>query len=150
MQYATCRGAGVRARVIPARVTRARVIRACVIRPPASSGPASSGTARHCQWRDPVRRSRHTAPINMNLFLLARALRDNSERHADTHIDKMPHEATQILMTAWHCAGAPFVWATEPYKPTHHNHPMCVWVRRAPRNYEWAVGYGRSRRRCAF
>lgn len=78
----------------------------------------------------------------MNLFLLALDVKQCAEEHADVHVVKMPLEATQMLVTAWHCARVPFVWTFPPYKPTHVNHPCAIWIRNDPAHYYWALQYG--------
>jgi hypothetical protein len=80
----------------------------------------------------------------MNLFLLALDVKQCAEKHADVHVVKMPLEATQMLVTAWHCARVPFVWTFLPYKATHVNHPCAIWIRSDPAHYHWALQYGLS------
>lgn len=104
----------------------------------------------------------------MNLFYLDDDLDKNAEYHVDSHVVKMPTEATQMLTTAiWVDKLIGFVprkltkeelgfinqFKAEQAKipiderdftrflPTHPNHPCSVWVRSSLDNYEWTFGY---------
>ena len=61
----------------------------------------------------------------MNIFILDLDVDKCAEYHCDKHIVKMIIETAQILSTALHSLGVPH----NGYKPTHSNHPCCVWAR---------------------
>lgn len=50
----------------------------------------------------------------------------------DLHLNKMLVEHTQVLSTVQRHYGYDV-----GYKPTHINHPVCVWARLSIRNYYW-------------
>lgn len=72
----------------------------------------------------------------MNLFFLHPSSTVTAQMMVDCHVRKMPLEIAQMLVTAFHER-----WfdgwqdsflrhvGREPYKRTHANHPMSVWVR---------------------
>jgi hypothetical protein len=61
----------------------------------------------------------------MNIFILSWNTEECARLHCDKHVRKMILESTQLLCSAMHSCGMQGV----PYKPTHMNHPMAVWVR---------------------
>jgi len=61
----------------------------------------------------------------MNIFILDLDVDKCAEYHCDKHSVKMILETAQILSTALHSLGVP----NNGYKPTHINHPCCVWAR---------------------
>ena len=54
----------------------------------------------------------------------------------DKRVVKMCVETCQILSTAVTESGG-HGW----YRPTHQNHPCCVWARASRANYEWLVAH---------
>lgn len=81
----------------------------------------------------------------MNLFLLASTLRKCAEYHCNKHCVKMILELTQMLYTAWWFGRDTFPLPeldplpNDPYRPTHKNHPVSVWVRASPKHYQWTL-----------
>ena len=56
----------------------------------------------------------------------------------DKLVVKMILESAQVLSTAHHILdGASAENSDVLYKPTHKNHPSCVWVRECSNNYLW-------------
>jgi len=58
----------------------------------------------------------------------------------DKHISKMIVEAVQMLSTAKHLLD-PFPADSEEkiYKISHKNHPVSIWIRTSPENYQWTL-----------
>ena len=54
----------------------------------------------------------------------------------DKHVVKMILEACQMLSTACHLRSQR---AEGIYKPTHINHPTCIWVRGCVENFKWTA-----------
>jgi hypothetical protein len=104
----------------------------------------------------------------MNLFHLDENIDKNAEYHVDSHIVKMPTEATQMLTTAiWVDKFLGFIprkltkeelgiineiKAQEAaihidkrnitrFLPTHPNHPCSIWVRSSNDNFDWTYNY---------
>ena len=81
----------------------------------------------------------------MNLFLLATTIRKCAEYHCDKHCIKMILELTQMLYSAWWFGRDTFPLPeldplpNDPYRPTHKNHPVSVWVRADAKHYDWAL-----------
>ena len=81
----------------------------------------------------------------MNLFLLSATLRMCAEAHCDKHCIKMILELTQMLYTAWWFGRDEFPLPeldplpNDPYRMTHKNHPVSVWVRASPKHYHWTL-----------
>ena len=81
----------------------------------------------------------------MNLFLLATTIRKCAEYHCDKHCIKMIIELTQMLYSAWWFGRDTFPLPeldpspNDPYRPTHKNHPVSVWVRADAKHYDWAL-----------
>jgi len=87
----------------------------------------------------------------MNIFFLHSIIWISALYHCDTHVNKMPLEAAQMLYTA--------KWILEPdaewqknapwnkfktargYKVREPNHPMSKWVRRSLSNYMYCIEY---------
>lgn len=80
----------------------------------------------------------------MNIFFLSINPKECAQMHCDKHVVKMILEVCQMLWTAWHLTGFEG-WeesvssGVKIYRKTHVNHPMNVWVRSSPFNYEWTV-----------
>lgn len=81
----------------------------------------------------------------MNLFLLATTLRKCAESHCDKHCIKMILELTQMLYSAWWFGRDVFPrpeldpLPNDPYRPTHKNHPVSIWVRASHKHYTWTL-----------
>ena len=86
----------------------------------------------------------------MNLFLLSTTIRKCAEYHCDKHCIKMILELTQMLYSAWWFGRDIFPLPeldplpNDPYRPTHKNHPVSIWVRTDPKHYEWALNLALS------
>tara|TARA_B110000902_G_scaffold234824_1_gene279713 strand:- start:148 stop:492 length:345 start_codon:yes stop_codon:yes gene_type:complete len=84
---------------------------------------------------------------NMNLFLLAITLKECAAAHCDKHCIKMILELTQMLYSAWWFGRDVFPLPeldplpNDPYRPTHLNHPVSVWVRADPKHYQWTLNH---------
>lgn len=68
----------------------------------------------------------------MNIFYLDECPVKSAVMQCDKHVVKMVLETLQILSTALHCWGY-----GAPYKPTHINHPSCIWARESEDNFTW-------------
>lgn len=81
----------------------------------------------------------------MNLFLLATTLKECAAAHCDKHCIKMILELTQMLYSSWWFGRDAFPLPeldplpNDPYRPTHLNHPVSVWVRADPKHYQWTL-----------
>lgn len=81
----------------------------------------------------------------MNLFLLNINTRQAAKDHCDKHCVKMILEVTQLLYSAWWFGRTEFPHPHEtlkPYRATHKNHPVSIWVRDHSKHYNWAVELG--------
>ena len=78
----------------------------------------------------------------MNLFFLDQWLDTNARVMCDKHVVKMILETCQILYTCWHLRTDMPQSKLTPYKMSHKNHPMALWVRACRENYEYACYYG--------
>ena len=89
----------------------------------------------------------------MNLFVLAQMAVDAAKYHCDKHCIKMILEICQLLYTAhWYNSEnpdfPPVPELTEkygndnPYRMTHKNHPVAVWVRAKKTHYDYTVKLG--------
>jgi hypothetical protein len=73
----------------------------------------------------------------MNIFFLSFDLEENAKFYCDQHVNKILLEIVQMLYTAhWCLVGYVPVGG---YKPVNPNHPMVMWVRSSPMNYNLAV-----------
>ena len=70
----------------------------------------------------------------MNIFFLDRDVAQNAIYHTDSHVVKIILESCQMMATA-------YPQGTAPYKRTHANHPMSVWVRSHADNFLWTLSY---------
>lgn len=81
----------------------------------------------------------------MNLFLLAGMIDECAAAHCNKHCIKMILELTQMLYTAWWFGRDQFPLPeldplpNDPYKATHINHPVSIWVRADPTHYNWTL-----------
>jgi len=89
----------------------------------------------------------------MNLFVLAQMAVDAAKYHCDKHCIKMILEICQLLYTAhWYNSEnpdfPPVPELTEkygndnPYRMTHKNHPVAVWVRAKKTHYDYTIKLG--------
>ena len=78
----------------------------------------------------------------MNIFILHTNAFNSAIYHCDKHCVKMILEICQMLYTAWWCSSDDFIWAPcyyKPYKLTHKNHPVAIWIREHKQHYFWAL-----------
>jgi len=80
----------------------------------------------------------------MNLFLLNKNIQECVKNLCDKHVVKMILETAQILYCAWHVRSPlpAYDHMLQPYKKTHVNHPISVWVRHCEEHYQWTCMYG--------
>ena len=82
----------------------------------------------------------------MNLFLIDLLIEKSASSLCDKHVVKMILETAQVLWCAWHMhkGDLEFVdrYGIKPYKKTHTNHPISIWIRAHANHYEYAVRYG--------
>lgn len=83
----------------------------------------------------------------MNLFLIDMILEQCASSLCDKHVVKMILETAQVLWCAWHLhkPNIEFIenlYGIKPYKKTHVNHPISIWIRESINHYEYAVRYG--------
>lgn len=70
----------------------------------------------------------------MNIFYLDQDAGHCARYHNDKHVVKMILESAQLLCTAHWVNGLPFEGI---YKPTHKQHPSCIWTRDSNAHYQW-------------
>lgn len=80
----------------------------------------------------------------MNLFILHKKSWITATWHCDKHCVKMIVETCQMLYTAWWCNKymENIEWYPcnfEPYKLSHINHPVSIWIRENKKHYIWAL-----------
>jgi hypothetical protein len=75
----------------------------------------------------------------MNIFHLHEDPDAAARLHCDKHVGKMLTEAVQMMSTGLVLKGE-----AAPWKPTFHNHPMCVWVRTSADNFGWTHALARA------
>lgn len=68
----------------------------------------------------------------MNIFYLDRDPDTAARMHCNKRVGKMTLETAQMLCNARHVCGL-----GAPYRPTHINHPCCLWVRESIQHYRW-------------
>lgn len=78
----------------------------------------------------------------MNIFFLSANARACSKYYCDKHVVKIILEIAQLLYTCHHVIGTPLKTPLKPYRATHKNHPMAIWVRKSPNNYTFAANLG--------
>lgn len=71
----------------------------------------------------------------MNIFVLDSCPIRAAQFHVDKHVVKMVIEIAQLLSTTHHMLES---GTKDMYRPTHHNHPCAVWLRKSSLNYRWA------------
>lgn len=75
----------------------------------------------------------------MNLFILSHDPIQAAKWNCDTHCIKIILEASQLLCTAFRLQGI-----EAPYKATHKNHPVSLWVRESKTNFEWTIRHAQA------
>jgi hypothetical protein len=75
----------------------------------------------------------------MNIFVVDQDTYKSAQALDDLRLNKMIVETAQILSTAMHLRG--YAGIDRIYKPTHQNHPCCVWARESSENYKWLLLY---------
>ena len=79
----------------------------------------------------------------MNLFLVNKNIQECVHGLCDKHVIKMILETAQMVYSAWHVRSPlPPCGDLNPYRKTHVNHPMSIWVRHSVYHYQWACMYG--------
>ena len=78
----------------------------------------------------------------MNLFFIDKYLEKNANSLCDKHVVKMILETAQLLYSAWHTRSTVPASNLKPYRLTHKNHPMAIWVRECEANYTYTCYYG--------
>lgn len=73
----------------------------------------------------------------MNLFILDNDPIQAAKWACDAHCIKIILEDSQLLCTVFNLQGI-----TSPYKTTHKNHPVAIWVRESLANFDWALTHG--------
>lgn len=73
----------------------------------------------------------------MNLFPLDQDLTKCAQVTVDKHVVKLVTEANQLLSNSLQPNIA-------PYRISHYNHPMSIWVRESKANFDWTVEYCQS------
>jgi hypothetical protein len=77
----------------------------------------------------------------MNIFVTSRSPTKSARYLDDERLVKMILESAQILCTALRLAGYK---NKLPCRPTHTNHPCCVWARQTQGNFEWLARHYRA------
>ena len=72
----------------------------------------------------------------MNIFILDKDPIIAASYYIDRHMKIIIEIAQMLCTTSWYF-GIP-----APYKKTHFNHPVSIWVRKSLSNYNWAVIHG--------
>ena len=73
----------------------------------------------------------------MNLFVIDYSPEESAKYVCDRHCIKMCLETAQLLCIPFQLQGI-----EAPYKLTHKNHPVAIWVRETVENFQWAADYG--------
>ena len=73
----------------------------------------------------------------MNIFASSDCPVESAQNLPTILVTKMITELAQILSTAHFVLDGKQVG----YKPTHRNHPNCVWTRESSENYRWAYNH---------
>lgn len=73
----------------------------------------------------------------MNLFVTDESPIISAQNLDDKRMVKMCLETTQLL-----CSAINYYGGQTPYRTTHLNHPVSVWVRKNRANAEWALAHG--------
>lgn len=73
----------------------------------------------------------------MNLFVLDSCPVKAAKQYCDRHCIKICLENSQLLCSVYQLQGI-----EAPYRLTHKNHPVSIWVRESRENFNWAVTHG--------
>ena len=75
----------------------------------------------------------------MNLFFLSWNIIKCARYHGDKHVVKLILELAQMLYAAHHVLQKDDSWKsqTKPYRLSFKNHPMSIWARSFPANYNY-------------
>ena len=85
----------------------------------------------------------------MNLFFLSLCPVQSAKMMCDKHVVKMIVEACQMLWCAYHCTGSQGWESLVPstlkiYKKSHINHPISIWIRKSPSNFQWTARHAHA------
>lgn len=78
------------------------------------------------------------------MFVLSEDAQQSAHRHCDVHSVKMLLETVQLLYSAWRDCPRPAQFILDPYKVTHRNHPVAMWVRSSAPAYNWGLQYAEA------
>jgi len=70
----------------------------------------------------------------MNMFIFDEDMQKNVEMYPDVYTYKMLVESLQVLSSAYYFTNEEDL---APYKLTHRNHPVCIWVRESLSNWRY-------------
>lgn len=72
----------------------------------------------------------------MNLFITSNDINQCAKFLDDRRLNKSILENCQMLSTGINLNGG-----EAPYKTTHQNHPISIWVRQTSANFQWTIDY---------
>lgn len=72
----------------------------------------------------------------MNIFILNVNPKNAAQEYHDSHVVKIILECAQCLCNVYHDQGI-----NAPYKKTHFNHPVSVWMRSSRANFVWSLSH---------
>lgn len=75
----------------------------------------------------------------MNIFIIDKDPVEAAKQYHDSHVVKIILECAQCLCNVFHAQGI-----DAPYRKTHFNHPVSIWMRQSNQNYRWAVTHLRG------
>ena len=74
----------------------------------------------------------------MNVFVLDENMKKSAEYTCDKHVVKMITEHVQLLCTTYFYCNMDNL---SPYKKSHYNHPIAIWLRYSLSNWLWLRDY---------
>ena len=74
----------------------------------------------------------------MNLFILDKDPIIAASYYIDKHMKIILEAAQMFCTTSWHFD------IPAPYKKSHYNHPVNIWLRKSKSNYEWAYHHAKA------
>lgn len=74
----------------------------------------------------------------MNVFVLDENMKKSVEYTCDKHVVKMITEHVQLLCTTYFYCNMDNL---SPYKKSHYNHPIVIWLRYSLSNWLWLRDY---------
>lgn len=74
----------------------------------------------------------------MNVFVLDKDMQKSAEYTCDKHVVKMITEHVQLLCTTYYSCGMD---SYSPYKKSHYNHPIAIWLRQSLSHWIWLRDY---------